>query len=139
MNFPKIRVVLADRGRTLRDTFTTQLDSASKIVIVAEADTEDAILGSVTEYNPDVLVIDTDLLSRNDTALIRSLRANSATTGVLLLVALENSTLVKEALNAGANGFLLKSENAEEIIEAIRDVYEANQVVRNLSHSTNPI
>ena len=56
-------------------------------------------------------------------------RANHPATGVLILTAYDDDPYVQAALAAGANGYVLKTAAPDEMVQAVRDVYEGKQVL----------
>jgi DNA-binding NarL/FixJ family response regulator len=71
---------------------------------------------------PDVLIVDINLPGMNGIELVRKLRAAQGSAQVIMLTTFEDANLVFEALQAGANGYLLKRAANAELCGAIRDV-----------------
>lgn len=126
---PKIRVSLADAHGVVRRGLRDLLNETGDIVVVAEAENTEQIWGQVLEHRPDVVLLDMPMAGGNSLDVIRRLRAASSTTGILVLTTFDDSPYIKAALEAGANGYVTKSSSAEEIAEAVRGVYEANQAL----------
>src|SRR4051794_25514722 len=59
----------------------------------------------------------------------RRLRAVGLTLGILILTAFDDPPYIKAAIEAGANGYVLKSSDADTIVEAVRAVYEGKQIL----------
>ncbi len=111
--------------RGLRDL----LNETGDIVVVAEAESAEQVVGQVLEHRPDVALLDLPMPGSNGLDVIRRLRTDGSTIGILILTTFDDSPYIKAALEAGANGYVTKSSSAEEIAEAVRTVYEANQML----------
>jgi NarL family two-component system response regulator LiaR len=97
--------------------------------MVAEAENAGQTVDQVMHHRPDVLVFDVQMPSENGVEVIRRLRTLGSNAGILALVTDEDTPYIRAALDAGANGYVLKSSSADEIVEAVRAVHEANNVL----------
>jgi len=125
----KIRVLLADDHAVVRAGIRQFLEMAGDILIKAEAgDGEEATL--LIGQNPlDVAVLDIQMPKLSGIEVTRWIRANHSSMGVLILTAYDDEPYAMRALQAGANGYVLKTAAPEEIIQAVRDVYAGKTVV----------
>jgi DNA-binding NarL/FixJ family response regulator len=123
-----IYVVLAGNCHS-RSAICTLLSSVADIVVVAETENSEKLLDLVSYHQPDVTVLELPMPGNNGVEVIRHLRANGSMTGILVLTTSEDPRYIKAALDAGANGYIVKSSTAEEIIDGVRAVDEANQVL----------
>jgi DNA-binding NarL/FixJ family response regulator len=119
-----IRVVLADDQALIRAGFAALVRSAPDMVVAGEAGDGEAALLLARETVPDVVLMDvrmpgTDGISA--TALITG-DAGLGAVRVLVLTTFEDDDLVLAALRAGASGFLGKSVEPDELLDAIRVV-----------------
>ncbi len=129
---PIIRVVLADAHRLVRVGLRSFLTEAGAIIIVAEAESGTQAFDLIMQYQPDVAVLDDQLPDGCCVEVTQRVRATGSTIGILVLITFEDSPYIKAAIEAGANGFVLKSAEAAEIIEAVHAVYDASCVVAHL-------
>ncbi len=74
----------------------------------------------------------------NGIEVARQLRARGFNLGILILTAFDDPPYIKAALDVGANGYVLKSANADELVEAVRSVYEG-KLVLNTSLNIPPL
>lgn len=119
-----IRVVVADDHRLVRQMFRSTLSCEDDMTIVAEADTGQKAIDIARKCRPDVLVLDLNLPDKSGLEVIRTLKPDLADLKILVLTAVEKESALFEALAAGAQGYLLKDSDVEEVLVAIRDLYE---------------
>lgn len=128
----KTRVVIADKNVVTRIGIRAILERTSGTAVVAEATTYDAVIDSVDEHGPDVLVIDLDL--GDDTTrglqLCEEIAKRFPTTKVLILGQTLSEFVVVDALRRGASGFIIKDEiRADELQQAVLDVQAGEMVL----------
>ena len=129
MNFQPISVVVAGPCAVLANSLRMNF---SDIAVVAETEHWEQAFERIMKMQPDVTLLDAKINGCDAMQLIRYLRRFGSKTGILLLVPTEDASLIRDALESGANSYILKSATDEEIVEAIRDVYEASQILVQL-------
>ncbi len=120
---PPIRVLLADDHAVVRAGIRQFLDHATDIQVIAEADNGVSAKALIEEHNPDVVILDIQMPKASGIEVTRWMRANQRTVGVLILTAYDDDPYVMAVLQAGANGYVLKTASPLEIIQAVRDVH----------------
>jgi DNA-binding NarL/FixJ family response regulator len=116
------RILIADDHDVVRSGLRTILEAQPNWEVVAEAaDGKEAILKAI-ETKPDVAVIDYSLPLINGIEVTRQLRARLSNTEVLIFTMHDNETVVEELLQAGARGYLLKSDAKSHLIVAIESL-----------------
>lgn len=132
MNQPEsaesITVVLADDHASVRAGLRLLLDSAAGIDVVAEAADGDAAVQQVRALCPDVVLMDARMPGTDGIAATLRIVAETDTQ-VLMLTTFDLDEVVFGALRAGAAGFLLKSAEPRDLLEAIRRVAAGDGVV----------
>jgi len=126
---PPIRVVLADDHGVVRRGIRDFLAEAGDIAVVAEAENGLQAFDLVAQHQPDVVMLDIQMPGENGIEVARRLRADGLTLGILILTAFDDPPYIKAALEAGANGYVLKSSDADEIIEAVRAAHEGKTML----------
>ena len=118
-----ITVLLVDDQRLLRAGLKAILESAEDIDVVGEARNGREALTLSRELRPDVVIMDLKMPQMNGHEAIRAIRADPllATTPVLVLTTFDDDDDVVEALAAGANGYLLKDLDADDLRRAVRN------------------
>jgi len=120
---PPIRVLLADDHAVVRAGIRQFLERAGDIQIVAEASDGEAAQTLIEQHRPDVAVLDIQMPKASGIEVTRWVRAHQPAVGVLILTAYDDDPYVMAVLQAGANGYVLKTASPGEIIQAVRDVY----------------
>ena len=90
--------------------------------VVGEAADGRSALRLISETKPDIVVIDYMLPNLNGVDVAREIKQNSFKAEVLLFTTIERESAFAEALHAGVRGYLLKSESAECLVEAVEAV-----------------
>ncbi len=126
---PHIRVLLADDHVIVRAGIRQLLDHSGDIQIVAEASDGEAAQALIQQYRPDVAVLDIQMPKGSGIEVTRWVRANMPGVGVLILTAYNDDPYVMAVLQAGANGYVLKTASPEELIAAVHDVYDGKSVL----------
>lgn len=123
-----IRVLLADDHAVVRAGIRQFLEQAPDIQVVAEADDGAIARTLIQQHQPDVAVLDIQMPQASGIEVTRWTRANYPEVGVLVLTAYDDDPYVVAVLQAGANGYVLKTSSPAEIVQAVRDVYEGKSV-----------
>lgn len=119
---PRIRVLLADDHTIVRAGIRRFLEQPGDIEIVAEAEDGEIAKALIQKYKPDVAVLDIQMPKASGIEVTRWIRANMQGVGVLILTAYDDTPYVMGVLQAGANGYVLKTTSPEELIQAVYDV-----------------
>ena len=122
-NSPLIRVLLADDHAVVWAGIRQFLEHAGDIQIVAEADDGEMAQKLIQQYQPDVAVLDIQMPKATGIEVTRWMRLNQYKIGVLILTAYDDDPYIMAVLQAGANGYVLKTAAPNELIQAVRDVY----------------
>ncbi len=124
-----IRVILADDHAVVRAGIRKFLEGAEDIQVVAEADDGTQAIEVIQSQNPDVAVLDIQMPEMSGIDVTRWVRSNARSTGVLILTAFDDDPYILAVLQAGANGYVLKTADAEDIIRAVRSVHDGQSVL----------
>jgi len=124
-----IRVLLADDHAIVRAGIRQLLEHSGDIQIVAEASDGEAAKALIQQHLPDVAVLDIQMPKASGIEVTRWVRANMPGVGVLILTAYNDDPYVMAVLQAGANGYVLKTASPEELIQAVHDVHEGKSVM----------
>ncbi len=122
-----IRILLADDHAVVRAGIRQFLEQAADLRVVAEAEDGEAARRLIAAHRPDVAVLDIQMPRATGIEVARWCRATLPEVGVLILTAYDDDPYVTAALQAGANGYVLKTAPPEAMIRAVRDVHEGKQ------------
>ena len=117
-----VRLMLVDDHPLVRDGLRARLEAVSGFEVVAEAGDAESALVEARRAAPDLVLMDIGMKGVNGIAATRRLTAALPALRVLVLSMYDNAEYVREARHAGARGYLLKDQPAEEIVAAIRSV-----------------
>ena len=115
------RVLLADDHSLIRQSLRALLEKQGFQVVSEASDGQEA-LRSVEKTPPDVAILDISMPILNGVDAARELLKSSPKTRVILLTQHDEDQYVTEALRAGVRGYVLKSQAAEDLVHAIREV-----------------
>ena len=124
-----IRVLLADDHAVVRQGIRQFLEASGEIEVVAEAGDGEEGLRLTRLLLPDVAVLDIQMPVRSGIDMARAIRAERLPVGVLILTAFDDEPYVNAVLQAGANGYVLKTADAEDIVDAVRSVNDGKSVL----------
>jgi DNA-binding NarL/FixJ family response regulator len=118
-----IRVLLADDHKVVRAGIRGILEQAGDIEVVAEASDGEEARDLIQKHLPDVAVLDIQMPKMSGIDVTRWVRTNLRGIGLLTLTAYDDTPYVMGVLQAGANGYILKTASPEDLIQAVHDVY----------------
>lgn len=114
------RVLLVDDQAMIRTGFMTILESEPGIEVVGTASNGEEGVRLAAELSPDVICMDVQMPVMDGIEATRRITATDSTAAVLVLTTFDRDDFLFETLQAGAAGFLLKTAEAEELIEAVQ-------------------
>jgi DNA-binding NarL/FixJ family response regulator len=120
----KLRIVLADDHAIVREGLRALIDRQADMEVVGEASDGRAAVEITERLHPDVVVMDLSMPVMNGTRAARELMWRNPGLKILALTVHEERSYLRELLEAGASGYLLKRAAAEELVHAIRRVAE---------------
>lgn len=130
-----IRVLLADDHLIVRAGIRQFLEQSPDMRVVAEAANGSDACVLIEQHKPDVAVLDIQMPQMSGIEVTRWIRSQRLPVGVLILTAYDEEPYVKAVLQAGANGYVLKTAEPQEIIQGVRDVFHGKAVLAaTLSH-----
>ena len=118
-----IRVVIVDDHAVVRSGLEQFLAMTGDIEIVASAADGAEALTVTTAKEPDVVVMDLSMPNVDGIEATRMISDQLPSSRVLVLTSFSDQTRIMDALSAGADGYLLKHSDPEEIAAAIRSVH----------------
>ena len=115
-----ITIVIADDHEVVRAGLKMLLDAEQDFKVVSEAGDVAVTERRVAAYRPRVLVLDVNMRGGSSIPSIPRIRASAPQTNIVVLTMQSDPELAREALRAGATGFVLKESAEAELIQAVR-------------------
>ena len=121
-NAEQISVVLADDHELVRDGIRMVLEAEDDIEVVAQASDAESAARYVLGHKPTVLVLDLNMPGWPSLELIPKMLESSPGTSVIVVTMQNEPAFARQALRAGAKGFVVKQSAAAELVSAVRSV-----------------
>jgi NarL family two-component system response regulator LiaR len=115
-----IRVMLVDDHTMVRKGLATMLKVFDDLQLAGEAESGEAAIQLCGEVLPDVVLMDMAMPDMDGASATRAIRRQFPRIQIIALTSFKEGKVIKQALEAGAIGYLLKDVSADELVEAIR-------------------
>ncbi len=116
-----ILLLICDDHRLLTDTLTSVVSQDESLVMLPAVHSSEEAVELVRQRSPDVILMDIEFRgSMSGIEATRRIKEASPSTKVVIMTAHEDERLLVEAVEAGASGFLRKTEGVDELIEAVK-------------------
>ena len=116
----KIRVMIVDDHAVVRSGLSAFLMVNMDLELVGEAESGEDALQKAPRLQPDVILMDLKMPGMGGVAAIRALHQDNPELKIIALTSYSDEGLVQGALQAGANGYIMKNVSAQELSNAIR-------------------
>ncbi|MDE3214526.1 MAG: response regulator transcription factor [Bacteroidota bacterium] len=126
-----IKVAIADDHKIFRKGVILSLRSFHNIEFVLEAENGEELIQGVEKANPDIVLLDLKMPVKDGIETTKYLNKHFPSIRILILTMYEDERFVGHLMDSGANGYLLKSTDPEEIRQAIMDVMRTGFYLNN--------
>lgn len=116
------RVFVVDDHPIVRQGLELLINQEGDLVVCGEAESAAAALETLALDRPDVLVLDVSLNGPDGLDLLKAVRAADSSLPILMLSMHDEGIYAERALRAGANGYIMKQEATEKVLEALRRI-----------------
>ncbi len=120
----KIKIAIADDYKIYRDGLKVGLAQDDSLEVVLEADNGEDLLNGLEESTPDVIIMDLKMPIMDGMEATKEVRKKFNAIKVLVVTMYEDDKFIIHLMEIGANGYLLKNADSDEIRKAIYSVYE---------------
>lgn len=121
---PTISIVIAEDHAVVRSGLAAIVSLESDMTVLAEVENGRQALESYRKFLPDVVLTDLQMPEMDGVSAIAAIRAEFPQAQIVILTTYEGDEDIYRGLKAGARGYLFKDATADELIEAIRTVYQ---------------
>lgn len=126
----KIKVMVADDHSLIRKGLTQILELEKDIEVIAQASNGREAVEQAMKLKPDVILMDINMPIQNGLSAIKELRGKGCPSNVIVLTIHEDREYLREAVDIGANGYVMKDAEADNLVEAIRDVHKGETYIQ---------
>ena len=123
------RILLVDDQTLICEILRTQLETEKDFQVVGHANNGKTAIQQVEKLQPDVILMDIEMPEMNGLTAIRIISNRFPQTRIIVLSGNNNATFLTKALTAGAQGYLVKTNKAEDLASTIRIVERGNNQI----------
>jgi len=124
-----IRILIVDDHPVVRQGLRSLLASHADLEIVGEAEDGAQVLPLLAERQADVILLDLQMKVQGGIEVARRVRASHPEVKIIVLTTYDDESLLREAMEAGVHGFLLKSVSHETLPDSIRAVMRGERLL----------
>jgi two-component system response regulator DesR len=124
-----IKLLLADDQALVRGAMAALLDMEPDLKVVAEVGRGDEVVDAVRDHEVDVALLDVEMPGMDGVAAARELHRAVPSCRVLMVTTFGRAGYLRQAMAAGASGFVVKDTPARQLADAVRRVHEGLRVV----------
>lgn len=125
----KLRILLAEDHQTVREGIKLLVNAQPDMEVVGEASDGEMAIKEAARLDPDIIVMDISMPNLNGLKATRRLRRQKTEIKILTLTRHTDDGYLKQLIEAGVNGYVLKQSAPTELINAIRTISEGNAYV----------
>jgi DNA-binding NarL/FixJ family response regulator len=125
-----IRILVADDHPVVRDGLVAILSTQPDFQVVGEAATGQEVVQQVAALKPEVLLLDLEMPELDGVEALKQLQATNAQVRAIVFTAFDTDERILGAVQAGAQGYLLKGAPREELFNAVRVVHAGGSLLQ---------
>lgn len=129
MNELVTSVLLVDDHPLLRKGLTQLIDLEDDLEVIGEAASGKEGIALAIEHDPDLIILDLNMQGMDGLEALKAMRAADVTSRIIMLTVSDNDEDVLTAISYGADGYLLKDMDPEDILERIKQAAEGKMVL----------
>ena len=127
-----IKYAIADDHKIFRQGLKFALGIDTKLRLVCEAENGRELLESIKQHKPDVVLLDLKMPEMDGLEATKQIHSAYRKVKILILTSYSDEHFIMHLLESGANGYLLKNADPEEIKKAIHTVFEHDYYFNNI-------
>jgi DNA-binding NarL/FixJ family response regulator len=123
---PRKKIYIVEDHPTFREGLVQILNDAGDLTVCGTAGAVDQALPAIARTKPDLVLVDISLPGKSGLELIKQLRAVDRAVKVLVISMHDESLYAARVLRSGGDGYIMKQEDPDEIVDAIHDVLQGH-------------
>ena len=124
-----MRILIADDHNLIREGLKRIIEMQDDMVIVGESMDGPGAEASIRTLMPDVVIMDINMPGRSGLEVLRRIREEGLKTAVVMLTVSGTRDTLLEAVHIGADGYVLKDSDTQELIRAISDAFAGDTYI----------
>jgi DNA-binding NarL/FixJ family response regulator len=124
-----IRVFIYDDSKQRRDSLKALMELSDNLTFVGEAENCKNVINEIETYYPEVVLMDIHMPEVDGLEGLKQIKTTFPSVQVLMQTAFDDSDKIFTSIKNGASGYILKSDSANKILQAIAEVYEGGVVM----------
>ena len=125
-----IKIFLVDDHPVVRDGLVAILSTQPDFVVVGDAGDGQTAVSQIADLQPDVILLDLEMPGMDGVDTLKQLRQQDPTTKAIVFTAFDTDERIVTAVQAGAQGYLLKGAPRQELFNAVRVVYNGGSLLQ---------
>ena len=125
----KIKIILADDHRIVREGIRSLLEKSDHLEVIAEAENGREAVQMAKELNPDVILMDIAMPLLNGLEATLQIKRDCPDVKVLALTIHEDEEYIRQMLASGAMGYITKYAATDELVQAVETVFKGEMVL----------
>ena len=128
-NLQSIRILIVDDHPVVRQGLRSLLTGYHDLEIIGEAEDGTQVLPFLSKHSADVILLDIQMKGQGGIEVARRVRASHPEVKIIILTTYDDESLLREAMEAGVHGYLLKSVSHETLPDSIRAVMRGEKLL----------
>lgn len=124
-----LRILIVDDDALIRDGLKIILDTEEDMEVVGTASNGEEAFRLCKEFSPDIVIMDIRMPVMDGVLGTKLIKENFKFIKIVLLTTFKDDEYIREAVKYGAEGYILKNQSADSIIETLRMIYKGNVVL----------
>ena len=129
MSIKRIRILIADDHPLIREGLKTILTFEEDITVVGEAMNGEETIVNIKTLLPDVVLLDVNMPDQSGIEVMKEIKASNLACKFIMITADDDRKTVFEAIEAGADGYILKDSESVDLIQAVQEVYSGESYI----------
>jgi two-component system, NarL family, response regulator DegU len=129
MNSGQIKILIADDHSLIREGLKRIIGFEENLTVIGEAENGERVMLPIKQNKPDVMLLDMNMPLMSGIEVLRRVKEQNNDIKVIMLTVENDSRIIHEAIDIGADGYMLKDSVGTEIVNAIRTVYKGEKYI----------